>query len=399
MTLGYLVNQYPKISHTFVRREIKALEAHGAHIHRYSIRRTIDPLPDPDDQAEMVATRALLSGGIWGLGVALVKTALSHPVAVMRAVRLAVRVGRRSDQGLLRTFAVVAEACLLLSWTKQDNIEHLHAHFGTNSAAVAMFCHLLGGPPYSFTVHGPEEFDKAPLLYLEEKIAHARFVFAISHFGRSQLLRRAVRADWPKIRIVRCGVDDLFLAATPTPLPPTPRLLSIGRLEEQKGQPIVIEALGILHARGIDFHLDIIGEGPLRPALEADITRLGLGDKVKLLGWASGQTVRDCLSASSVLVMPSFAEGLPVVIMEALALGRPVISTYVAGIPELVVPGECGWLVPPGSVDALADAITAALATPTEQLTAMGLRGRERVRDQHDITRIGADIKTTFESP
>jgi glycosyltransferase involved in cell wall biosynthesis len=258
-----------------------------------------------------------------------------------------------------------------------------------------MLCHALGGPTYSFTAHGPEEFDQASRLGLRQKIAGAAFVVAISSFGRSQLYRHTDFRQWPKIKIVRCGVDETFLAP-PAPLPTARRLLSIGRLCEQKGQLLLIEAVARLRQAGVVAEVGLVGDGELRPVIEDAIRRGGLADSVRILGWASSAAIVKALDESHALVLPSFAEGLPVVIMEALARARPVLSTYVAGIPELVVPGRNGWLVPAGSAEALAASLRQVLEMPVEQLTEMGLRGREDVRRQHDMASIARELVAHF---
>jgi glycosyltransferase involved in cell wall biosynthesis len=298
----------------------------------------------------------------------------------------------------LRHFAYLAEACVLSRWFSEFGIEHVHAHFGTNSTTVAMLCRELGGPPYSFTVHGPEEFDKAKAIALEEKIKRSAFVVAVSSFGKSQLYRWCEYDQWSKIQVVHCGVDELFLKQEYIPVPDEPRLVCIGRLSEQKGHLLLIEAAGRLAAKGLVFKLILVGDGELRTQIEAMIAQLGLQNHVEITGWASNPEVQQQLLASRAMVLPSFAEGLPVVIMEALALSRPVISTYVAGIPELVEPGTCGWLVPPGSLEALTEAMRAALQAPVEKLEQMGRVGAERVAQQHNAAIEGCKLATLFQS-
>ncbi|MGE3818786.1 MAG: glycosyltransferase [Isosphaeraceae bacterium] len=382
--IGYFINQYPAPSQTFIRREIAALEALGATVQRYTARGWGEALVDPDDQAEAARVRRVLDVGGLGLLKALAKTALSRPRAFARAVatawKLAALAGRRRGIHLV----YLAEACVLREWSEADRVDHLHAHFGTNSAAVALLCRRLGGPPYSFTVHGPEEFDSPVALALGEKVKHAAFAVAICSYGRSQLWRWAEPADWPKVEVIHCGVDPRFLDGPATPPPDVPRFLSIGRLAEQKGQLILVEAAAKLRDQGRSFEVVVIGDGPLRGALEARIAALDLGATVRLVGWRSGDDVRRELLGARALVLPSFAEGLPVVIMEALALRRPVISTYVAGIPELVRPGSSGWLAPAGSVDDLVSAMAEALETPIERLGAMGDAGASQVTREFD---------------
>jgi glycosyltransferase involved in cell wall biosynthesis len=397
MTIAYLINQYPKVSHTFIRREILALESHGQKVERFSIRRVKEVLADEADKAEEKRTKVVLDVGIVGLLFALISVALSRPVRFLRALRLAIAVGFRSERGLILHFAYLSEACVLLGWFRDAGARHVHAHFGTNSTTVAMLCRVLGGPPYSFTVHGPEEFDKPDLIALPEKIVRAAFVVGVSSFGKSQLYRRTRFEHWPKIHVVHCGVDRSFLEKKTADVSVERRLVCVGRLSEQKGQVLLIEAAARLAKEGIAFELVLVGDGELRATIESMIARHQLEHIVRITGWASGDVVSKEILAARALVLPSFAEGLPVAIMEAFALGRPVLSTYVAGIPELVEPGKCGWLVPAGSIDDLVIAMKQALDAPAEVLSAMAREGRNRVEARHDVLTCARDLLGLFQ--
>jgi len=394
-TVAYLINQYPKVSHSFIRREILALAAQGINICRYSIRPCPDQLIDPDDLEELGKTKVLLSVGFLGLAMRLIWGLVNRPIAFAKAWGLATKIGWQSDRGLWRHYIYLAEASVLLHWLRVAKVDHVHAHFGTNPAAVAMLCHALGGPPYSFTVHGPDEFDQPQALHLETKIAHAAFVVAVSSYGKSQLYRWSHPQDWPKIHIVHCGLDHLFLGQPPTAMPETPQLVCIGRLCPAKGQLLLVEAVAQLVAEGVDLRLTLVGEGELRPALETAIAAAQLEQIVTITGWVSSSHIRDYLLNAKIKVLPSFAEGLPVVLMEALALGRPVISTYIAGIPELVEPAN-GWLIPAGSVTALKEAMRVSLATHTDQLQHMGQVGAHRVAVAHNIETETAKLLQLF---
>ena len=339
---------------------------------------------DPLDQAESRITRAVLEVGASGLLRAFLATAVKRPGKFLQALRRTIRLGRRGGS-VVKHMIYLAEACVLLDWHQDLKTDHVHAHFGTNSTTVALLCRLLGGPPYSFTVHGPEEFDRPLSLGLDDKVLDSAFAVAISEHGRSQLCRWVPYDQWSKIHVVHCGLDSMFLQAPPVPLPDTRRLVCVGRLAEQKGLPVLLEAAGRLRAEGVDFDLTLVGDGPLRGELEALITRHRLEDCVHLVGWRSNTEVRDLISNSRALILPSFAEGLPVAIMEAMALGRPVVSTWIAGTPELVQPGINGWLVPPSSSDGLYKAIREVLEAPRDELERMGRAGSERVAQRHNI--------------
>ncbi len=384
MRIAYLLNMYPRPAQVPMRREIVAMDRLGLVVDRYALRAGDEELVDPSDVAERAKTRAVLGVGKLGLLKAMAGNLLARPAGFFRALAQAVRMGRRSERGTLLHLIYLAEACVLRDWLVQRGTTHLHCHYATNSTAVGLLSRILGGPPYSFTMHGPEEFDSPRALSLRDKIHGAEFVAAISEFTRSQLFRWADHADWPKIRVVRCGVDALFLEAERTPITGAPRLVNVGRVAEQKGQMLLIEAASRLIAEGTDCEVTIVGDGPMRAEAERLIDRLGVRGKVRITGYLSNLDVRREIEASRALVLPSFAEGLPTVYMETLALGRPVIGTYIAGTPELVEPGACGWLVPAGSVDALVGAMRECLAAPVEELERMGREGARRVALQHD---------------
>lgn len=395
MRIAYLVNTYPSPSHSFIRREIRALERRGVAVHRFALRRDRAALVDPADREELALTEHVLEHGL-AVPIALLAAALRRPARALAALGMAVRLSRRGGPGLARHLAYLAEAGYLSERCRALGVSHVHAHFGTNSASVAMLAATLGGPTYSFTVHGPEEFDRPEALALGEKATRAAFTVAVSSFGRSQICRWTDAAAWDRVRVVHCGIEpSCFPVMAPMPDGPL-RLVSIGRLAEQKGQILLVDALAAAVSAGAGASLTLVGDGPMRGAIEARIADRGLGDRVTITGWVDEARVRAELAAAHALVMPSFAEGLPMVIMEAMAAGRPVLSTYVAGIPELVRPGETGWLVPAGDASALAAAIGAIAAVPRPALAAMGEAGRTRVLARHDVDGEAARLAALF---
>lgn len=398
MRVAYLINQYPKISHSFIRREIHALERLGLEIDRIAIRGSVGEELDRFDAAEQRLTRYVLKGGSGALVVAFLAVLFRRPARLLSALGLAWTLSRRAERPLLVHLIYLAEACRIAEWVARDRVDHLHAHFGTNSAEVALLVHELGGPPWSFTVHGPEEFDKAPLIHMPEKLRRCAFVVPISSYGRSQLFRMLDRDSWHKVHVVHCGLEASFFAAAPPPPVATRRLVCVGRLCEQKGQLLLLEAARQLKLRELEFELVLVGDGEMRPDVDAFIARHGLEKQVRVTGWLFNEAVVEEIRAARALVLPSFAEGLPVVLMEAMALGRPVITTFVAGIPELVVSGTSGWLVPAGDVEALASAMRTCLETPVERLAAMGAAARERVAARHDAEREAAKLAQLFKA-
>jgi colanic acid/amylovoran biosynthesis glycosyltransferase len=394
--VAYLINQYPKLSHTFIRREILALEAAGVEVVRIAIRADETKAVDPQDADEVARTRYVLQAGPAVIVLSCLLRALRRPQSFFRTLVRAVRLGIHSDGGVFKHIAYFIEACIVARWLERGQIEHVHAHFGTNATTVAMLAEQLSDITYSFTVHGPEEFDRPKRLALREKMHGANFVVAISSFCRSQLFRWAQFDDWAKIQIVHCGLDRSYFEGADRPVPERPRLICVGRLCEEKGQILVVRAAHLLAQRGVTFEILFAGDGPLRAPVEAEIRAHGLEDAVRILGWVDNPRVRELLLDARALVLASFAEGLPVVIMEAFALGRPVISTCIAGIPELVVNGENGWLIPAGDVERLADAMQQVVTSEPLALQSLGQSGRARTLELHEIATEAGKLKELF---
>ncbi|MHB8887111.1 MAG: glycosyltransferase family 4 protein [Methylovirgula sp.] len=384
MRIAYLINQYPKVSHSFIRREILALERQGIEVIRIALRGWSGVIVDDEDRRERERTRYVLRENAMLL-VAAGRVLFAQPRRFVHTLALVWKMSRHSERPLPVHLIYLIEACQIVLWLQDTEIQHVHVHFGTNPAEVAMLVHALGGPRWSFTAHGPEEFDKREALGLAEKLRRCAFVVAISSYGRSQIYRCIGYESWSKVQVIHCGLDTDFFAAPAIHLPAARHLVCVGRLCEQKGQLLLIEAMRLLASQGVDFELVLAGDGEMRHQIETLIARDSLRTRVRITGWISGAQVRAEICASRGLVLPSFAEGLPVVIMEAMALRRPVISTFVAGIPELVQQGEHGWLVPAGDVDALANAIRECLDMSDVVLTRMGEAAHKRVLARHSV--------------
>ncbi len=351
---------------------------------------------DEQDRVERERTRYVLQAGAPALLLALARMLLTRPIRLLEALLLVWRMSRRSARPLFVHLIYLAEACRVVPWLRKAGAQHIHAHFGSNSAEAAMLVHILGGPAWSFTVHGPEELDKPQFIGLSEKIRQCSFVVAVSSYTRSQLYRWAELQFWPKVQVVHCGLDAAYFTGPVIAVPPARRLLCVGRICQQKGQLLLVEAAHRLRAQGVDFELVLAGDGEMRGAIEALVARQHLQARVRITGWISSEQVRDEILAARALVLPSFAEGLPVVIMEAMALRRPVISTFVAGIPELVQPGEHGWLVPAGDVEALARVMQDCLDAPTDFLMRMGNAAHKRVLARHCVDKQAAQLVKFF---
>lgn len=384
MRLAYLCNLYPAVSHSFVRREIEGVEAAGHQVHRFSLRPAEANLADPADLRELPLTEAVLAQGVLRLTAAWLSLALRSPGRSFSALRAAHRMSGPGVKSKIRHLAYLLEAAWLTRRLNHLQIDHLHAHFGTNPAAVALLARELGGPSFSFTVHGPDEFDAPLALGIRQKIGAAAIIAAISSYGRSQLMRWSSPDEWGKIVVVRCGLDQSFLEAERTEVPASSKeFVCVARLSAQKGLPVLIAACDRLRTDGETFTVTIIGDGEMRSEIANEIRRRGLEGFIKLVGIRSAAEIREHLMQARAFVLPSFAEGLPVVLMEALALGRPVITTAIAGIPELV-DADCGWLVPAGSEEALVGAMKEALAASPDELSRKGQNGRARVQKMHN---------------
>ncbi|MFQ5563060.1 MAG: glycosyltransferase [Parvularculaceae bacterium] len=396
MKIAYFVNQYPGISHSFIRREIQALERAGVTVRRFAVRPSRDGVIADEDIEEARQTRCILTSNKGAFFIDALVTLVAAPARSMRAFVRALKFGGRSEAGLFRHLIYFVEALVLARWMRRKGLRHVHAHFGTNSATVALLAGEMAGATFSMTVHGPEEFDKPALISLTEKIERSAFTAAVSSYGASQLMRLVDPLYWDRIKIVRCGIEKTFFQGSETPSPRGRRFVSVGRLSPQKGQMVLVEAVSRLQQDGADVQVVIIGDGPMREALEESARAFGVDGDIHFAGWRTPAEVRAEIEAARIFVLPSFAEGLPVSIMEAFVLERPVISTYVAGIPELVRPGENGWLAPAGDAEALANAMRAALAASDEEIAAMGRAGKERAAAMHDIDIEAAKLKAHF---
>lgn len=383
LRIAYLTGQYPRYSDIWLQREVAALREHGVDLHTFTVRAVpVESLESEAQIAEHRATTVLLSARPWA-GVTAVIGALRRPARLFETAGLAWATRARGVTATLKQAAYFAEAVLFARELRRRRIDHLHNHLSDSSCTVSMLTSSLTGIPYSFTMHGPSIFYEPMTWRIDEKIRRASFVACISYFCRSQAAAFVEPEHWDKLRVVHCGVDiddrspscahDVAGDATPTG-----RLLFVGRLTPVKGLPVLFDAIERLRDEHPDVHLDIVGDGPERDALVDDVARRGLDGHVSFVGTASPDAVRELLGRTDVFVLPSFAEGVPVVLMEAMAEEVPVVSTRIAGTSELVVEGESGLLVRPADPVALADAIGTLLGD-AEMRRRFGAAGRATV--------------------
>lgn len=398
--IAYLTGQYPEVSLTFILREVEALRALGAEVLTCSIRQTPpEQHPGQAEKAEAANTFHVLKTARNPLKfLAAQSYAIRKPRQYFGALALAIRTRSPGMRALLYQLIFFIEATILARHLEREKVEHLHNHFVFGSATVAMLASKLTGIPYSFTLHGPADLFEPYRWHLDEKTAQARFVSTISHYARSQLMFFSDPDHWHKIKIIHCGVDpELYAKAAGPALPARHkdeiRLLFVGRLAPVKGLRVLLDALKGLAEDLPQLRLVLVGDGPDRKNLEA--AAAPLGDMVHFTGYLSQAEVAQAMQACDIFVLPSFAEGVPVVLMEAMASLKPVIATQVAGVGELVEDGTNGFIVPPGDVKNLTRRIRQLVEDP-DLRARMGQQGRTKVCADFDISGEAARLAGLF---
>lgn len=393
--LAYLTGVYPAASHTFIQREIAALRALGSDVTIHSIRKPdAEELIGAEEDAARAETFYVLSAAKNP-----VKLLASHGQLFLRgpscwfaAMALALRTHRPGLKGLIWQLFYFLEAGVLARQLQKGGASHLHNHFADSSATVAMLAAKLADLPFSFTLHGPTELYAPESWHLGEKVARAKCVICISHFARSQVMLFSDPEHWHKLRIVHCGVKPARYAAAPA-AGDAMKLLFVGRLAPVKGLRILFEGFEIARATAPEITLTVIGDGPDRQWAEQQARRIG---GIEVLGYRSQEEVAEALGQSDALVLPSFAEGVPVALMEAMVSSRPVIATRVGGVAELVEDGVSGKLVAPSDIQALAEAMIE-LAQSPDRRREMGAAGRRKVCSEFDIDKEAVWLKALFE--
>ncbi len=395
-TIGYLTGEFPRATDTWIQREIAGLRQQGFEVVTFSVRRPGEEHLVGIEQREGQATTSYLleqakSPALVG---AHLRTLFRSPGRYLSAARLAWRTRRPGVRGSVYQVVYFVEAVLLADQVRARGIDHLHNHFGDSSCSVAMLAAKAGGFPFSFTLHGAAIFFEAHTWDVAEKIRQAAFVNTISYFARSQAAYLADTTDHNKLHIVHCGVEPARIQPVEHKGQGT-RLLFVGRIVESKGIGVLFDALVQLNKRHTNLSLTIVGDGPDRASFEAQAVKLGLGETVTFVGARSQDEVSAHLAESDVFVLASFAEGLPVVLMEALAAELAAVATRVGGVQELVVDGVSGLVVPPGHLDALVEALDRLIVDP-ELRSSLGQAGRKMVLDEFDSANESARLGQLF---
>lgn len=402
LRLAYITTHYPALSHTFILREVAALRQLGADVHTISVRRTSgDHLLSRENRDAAQSTYAVLPARARDLLAAHLSALLGHPRAYLATLRFALGLARPGLRGRVWQVFYFAEAIIVWRRCLRWQVPHIHAHHGAAPSDIAMLAAHYGsaaraGPStWSLTVHGPTEFSDVQWFALAEKASRADAVVCISEFGRSQLMALVDDCHWGKLRVVHCGVRPAEHRAVGEPARGRPQVLCVGRLVAEKGHAVLLHALALLAREGRDLEGVLVGDGPMRGRLEALALELGIGERVVFRGALAQEQLRDCYSTATLACSSSFAEGVPVVLMEAMASARAVIATAIAGVRELVRDRDTGLLVAPGNARELARAIACMLDDP-ELRARLASAGQAHVAREFDVDRCAARLADVF---
>ena len=396
--IAYLLSQYPAISHTFFLKEILGLEQLGFQIETSSINSPDRPLTSlTTSEADAArSTYYVKTANYWEAMKTLASVLSRHPQVCLRGIRAALHLGTWNLYRQLYSFLYLIEALLLGDWMEKNHLQHLHVHFGGPVSTVGMLTSQVWGYSYSLTIHGPEEFYDVELFHLAEKFNRAKFIFCISNFCRSQVMKYSPPSQWENIHVLPLGVDTNQFSPVPRQKNTAVQLVTVGRLVPAKGQLILLQSLCSLTDRDLTFHLTLIGDGSDRKLLQQFVDTHSLNHLVTFRGALNHDETRAQLALSDIFVLPSFAEGVPVALMEAMAMEMPCVSTQVAGIPELIRNETDGILVPASSTEALADALQR-LIEDEGLRRRLGSSARNRVIERYNLTHNVEKLAAAFE--
>jgi colanic acid/amylovoran biosynthesis glycosyltransferase len=407
MKLAYVCSLYPAVSHTFVLREIEALRRLGIDIATFSIHRARrDQLLARADKIAFDSTYAILPPRWPALVMAHLRLLTRAPAAYVSSVAHALSLARGGLRGRLWQLFYFAEAVVLWRECARRGIRHIHAHMGNVAADAALLAAHIGTATapeqpwsWSFTLHGPDELFDVSHFRLAQKVRHAQFVVCISDYTRSQLMALSDPDLWHKLHVIHVGIpiEQFTRSGEPNTAPGVPTVLFIGRHVPQKGHATLLEAVALLRRRDRTINVVLAGEGPMRPTLERLAERLGLGSQVSFPGAVGQEEIRAMYAAASIFCLPSFAEGVPTVLMEAMAMELPVIGTRITGVPELVDDGRTGLLVTPGRPDLLGDAIER-LLTDAQLCREMAANARDKVVREFNAQASAEQLYSLFAS-
>jgi colanic acid/amylovoran biosynthesis glycosyltransferase len=396
--IAYLVSKYPDFSHTFILREVLALRERGVEIEVASINDA--PAQDRLPQTERdEAARTFYVKRLGGMGVLRAKLWLlvHRPGGLFRGLIYALKLGGGDLSGSLRCLFYYMEAMILAKWMHERGLTHLHVHFATPAATVALILTRVTPITMSMTVHGPDEFYDVSTYHLAEKVRAAKLVVCISFFAQSQLMKLVPGRYWTKFEVGRLGVDTSQFVPRPLRVSNgATQILCVGRLVSSKGQRILIEAVDRLRKAGHDLKLQLVGDGPDRADLEELVRERELSKTVAFAGVVNQDDIGAYYRDADIFALASFAEGIPVVLMEAMAMEIPCVATRITGIPELIEDGVSGLLVAPSDDEGMAAAIERLMAS-AELRESLGKAGRMRVQQQYELAGSADRLTEIFE--
>jgi glycosyltransferase involved in cell wall biosynthesis len=384
--LAYLMSIYPAVSHTFFLNEITALRRLGFAIDTASINRPEQAAgASALEASERESTFCIKAISPARAVMVLLRILLSRPGVVLRGLCAALSLDSFNLKATVYALFYLAEALLLGDWLRRRGHNHLHIHFGGPVATVGMLTAVAWKISYSLMIHGPDEFYDVEKSYLRQKVQNARFVLCISDYSRSQVMKVSTPEHWSKFHVVRLGVDlRTFEPVAQSSRGSSLELVCVGRLVSAKGHAILLRAFADLRRQGHDLRLRLIGHGAGRCEIEDFVAHEKLNDCVILEGALNHEATRQKLMRADIFVLASFAEGVPVALMEAMAMEIPCVSTFVAGIPELIRDGIDGLLVPPSSASALSAALER-LIGDAELRRRLGVSARRQVDQLYNL--------------
>jgi glycosyltransferase involved in cell wall biosynthesis len=389
-----LIAQHPAINHAVILQEVRLLRQHFD-IYTASVRGPDRPSAQlsEEERDEVKRTFYVNPAGAPAAFAALASTCFSNPIRFAGGLWYAVKLAGSRLKQLPLNLAYFVQAAVVGHWMRRNQLTHLHTHY---SSTVALLVHKTFGFEISITLHGSGEFNDPVGFWIREKVSASAWVRAISQYGRSQVMKSSDVADWSKVHVVSLGIEPPRFTPRPFRANPSPvEILCVGSLAPAKAQHILLGALHNLKQAGAEVRLHLAGDGDDRHSLERETARLGLKDRVIFHGWTLHEKLDALYRQADIFVLPSFAEGVPVVLMEAMAMEIPCVSTWITGIPELICNGVDGLLVAPSDVDGLADAILKLIEDP-DLRQRIGQAGRARVLDKFDLRRNSLAMAEVF---
>lgn len=397
--IAYMMSRFPKVSETFILYEILELQKLGAHVEIFPLLKQDEEVTHPEAQAMMdrVHYHAMFSSEVlWAQLYWLAR----RPIAYLLAWLSVIFGNLTSPQFLVRAIATMPLAALFARKMQEMNIQHIHAHWATHPALAAYVIGRLTGIPYSITAHAHDIYVDRTML--KQKISRSRFTVTISDYNKQLLRENYGDAVARKIKVVHCGIDsDIFKPRVEADSDKPFTMICVARMDEMKGHAFLVDACARLKAQGASFRCILVGDGPTRPQVEAQIYRLGLSENFEVLGQQPRPRVVQLLEEADVMVLPSVVancgkmEGIPVALMEALAMEIPVVASAISGIPELIVDEETGLLVPERNAEALAAALLRLQEEP-ELGRQLSLKGRDKVLREFNLKRNAQTLLDLF---